>query len=398
MDPNVSLKVMRLARPSFYQHKNIHSTEPWDFDVSPGDKSNQSLFMSDLLCLPQSFGNIYLGETFSCYMTVHNGGSLDVRGVQLRAELQNGSQKVALNAALAKGGDVLKPNESLDQVIHHEVKEIGTHLLQCSVSYNNALTGEPHNFLKYFKFQVYKPLDVKTKFYNAESDEIFLEAQLQNITSNPVTLAKVSLEPSSQFQVAALNQDAAGDSIFGEVNLLNPQDSRQYLFSLTPKSRPQNSLNSQEPVKTKSSRGVTSIGKLDIIWRSSVGEKGRLQTSQLERVAPVYSDIRLLVDHFPSKIELEQAFTITCTIINTCERALELTVTLENIEGLMWVDSTGYELGQIQPHSRLSKDFSLFMTRCGLQSIGAIKLTESFLKRTYKFEDVGQVVVIPSLA
>ena len=46
-----------------------------------------------------------------------------------------------------------------------------------------------------------KPLDVKTKFYNAESDEVFLEAQVQNITTSTITMDRVTLEPSSTFLV-----------------------------------------------------------------------------------------------------------------------------------------------------------------------------------------------------
>ena len=387
MENGVSLKVMRLARPSFLVNRRLPMFEPWDFDALPTDQFNATTFGSDMLCLPQAFGNIYLGETFSSYMTVHNGSSMDVEGVQLKAELQNGTQKVSLTPVVVRGGDVLKPNESLDQIIQHEVKEIGTHLLQCTVDYTNATTGEPMQFCKYFKFQVYKPLDVKTKSYNAENDEVLLEALLQNITSNPVTLAKVSLEPSPHFQVTPLNQNDSGESIFGQVNLLNPQDSRQYLFSLTPKNRaPQES-------KLKGTKPPIAIGKLDIIWKSAIGEKGRLQTSQLERVATVFSDLRLVIEHFPSKIELETPFTISCTIFNTSERTLDLTVSLDNQEGLMWLESTGYELGQIQAHSKMSKDFALIMTRCGLQTIGGIKFTESFLKRVYKFEDIGQLIV-----
>ncbi|XP_022649869.1 trafficking protein particle complex subunit 13-like [Varroa destructor] len=387
---NVVLKVMRLARPSFTPNTRTPMCEPWDFDILPSDHSGPQVFSSDMLYLPQSFGSIYLGETFSSYMTVHNGSSMDVGGVQLKAELHNGNHKVCLNPVIARGGEVLKPNESLDQIIQHEVKEIGTHLLQCIVSYINATTGEPMQFCKYFKFQVYKPLDVKTKFYNSETGETFIEAQLQNITSNPVTLAKVSLEPSPQFQVTALNQNDTGDSVFGEVNLINPQDSRQYLFSCRPKSR------SPQEGK-KSARGSSAIGKLDIIWKSALGEKGRLQTSQLERTLFQHSDISLIIEQFPSKIELETSFTITFTIMNTSERAIDLTVSLENQEGLMWVDSTGYELPQIPAHKSIIKDFSLFMTRCGLQSIGGIKLTENCFKQTYKFDHIGQLIVIPSV-
>ena len=46
-----------------------------------------------------------------------------------------------------------------------------------------------------------KPLDVKTKFYNAESEDVFLEAQVQNITVGPLCLEKVGLDPSPMFKV-----------------------------------------------------------------------------------------------------------------------------------------------------------------------------------------------------
>lgn len=78
--------------------------------------------------------------------------------------------------------------------------------------------------------------------------------------------------------------------MFGEVNCLNPLDSRQYLFCLTPK--PESQLN------VKFFKGITSIGKLDIVWRTSMGEKGRLQTSQLERMVCKISKHFLLVLHF----------------------------------------------------------------------------------------------------
>ena len=47
------------------------------------------------------------------------------------------------------------------------MKELGTHILVCEVTYA-APHREKLNFRKFFKFQVMKPLDVKTKFYNAE--------------------------------------------------------------------------------------------------------------------------------------------------------------------------------------------------------------------------------------
>lgn len=49
--------------------------------------------------------------------------------------------------------------------------------LVCEVHYTTP-AGLQESFRKFFKFQVLKPLDVKTKFYNAETDEVYLEAQV----------------------------------------------------------------------------------------------------------------------------------------------------------------------------------------------------------------------------
>ena len=74
-------------------------------------------------------------------------------------------------------GENIEPGQSIDHVLNHEVKELGTHILVCEVNYLAPSSGKM-NFRKFFKFSVLKPLDVKTKFYNAENDDVFLEAQV----------------------------------------------------------------------------------------------------------------------------------------------------------------------------------------------------------------------------
>lgn len=45
-----------------------------------------------------------------------------------------------------------------------------------------------------------------------QTDEVFLEAQIQNITTSPMFMEKVSLEPSMMYNVAELNTvDTAGE-------------------------------------------------------------------------------------------------------------------------------------------------------------------------------------------
>ncbi|NXB52095.1 TPC13 protein, partial [Leucopsar rothschildi] len=278
--------VMRLTKPTLFTNIPVTCEER---DL-PGNLFNQlmkddpstvkgaeTLMLGEMLTLPQNFGNIFLGETFSSYISVHNDSNQVVKDILVKADLQTSSQRLNLSASSAAVAE-LKPDCCIDDVIHHEVKEIGTHILVCAVSYTTQ-TGEKMYFRKFFKFQVLKPLDVKTKFYNAETDEVFLEAQIQNITTSPMFMEKVSLEPSMMYNVAELNTvDTAGESesTFGARTYLQPMDTRQYLYCLKPKQ--------EFAEKAGVIKGVTVIGKLDIVWKTNLGERGRLQTSQLQRM------------------------------------------------------------------------------------------------------------------
>ena len=102
--------------------------------------------------------------------------------------LQTPSPAAAGTSTSSASATRIEPGQSIDHVLSHEVKELGTHILVCEVSYvapSSAAASAPGgggggkmNFRKFFKFSVLKPLDVKTKFYNAENDDVFLEAQV----------------------------------------------------------------------------------------------------------------------------------------------------------------------------------------------------------------------------
>ncbi|RZF32752.1 hypothetical protein LSTR_LSTR016906, partial [Laodelphax striatellus] len=65
--------------------------------------------------------NIYLGETFSSYICVHNSSGQAAKDVTLKADLQTNSLRIPLcgNQADLTARD-LDPGQTLDEVIHHE--------------------------------------------------------------------------------------------------------------------------------------------------------------------------------------------------------------------------------------------------------------------------------------
>jgi len=402
IDHSLALKVMRLTRPSLASPSIVQS-EPRDItkdilkthletDLKSLD-GYENLNLGKFLLLPQAFGNIYLGETFSCYVCVHNDSTDVCRNVTIRADLQTGTQRINLvpgqgltdNAGNTRSE--FAPGSTVDHVLNHEVKELGTHILVCEVTYNSAASTEKLNFRKFFKFQVMKPLDVKTKFYNAESDEVFLEAQVQNITNGTISIEKVALEPSHNFTVTSLNC-ASSEGVFGGGSCLQSQDSWQYLFCLQP--RPDQTNNN------KNIKAVTNIGKLDIVWRSALCDRGRLQTSQLQRLAPNLGDIKLSFISVPSLALINTPVPLTVRISNNCERTVELDLILDNphTRHLTWTGVCERALGLVEPGGSLETDLEVVLHDTGLQTVSGIKLVDGLLQRTYNFNDQSQVYVV----
>lgn len=121
--------------------------------------------VSEMLNLPSAFGAIQLGETFSSCLAVNNEASVEVEGVMLRVEMQTATTKAIL--AEYGGPDFrLAAGDTMEHVVHHEIKELGQHVLACTVFYRlppghrahqSAAEGHDPNvqsFRKFYKFAV----------------------------------------------------------------------------------------------------------------------------------------------------------------------------------------------------------------------------------------------------
>lgn len=395
-DHLLALKVMRLTRPMLAA-PDVISCESTDLPFSLFKQTIESdaavvrgserLTAGQFMLLPQSFGNIYLGETFSSFVCLYNCTTHPVQGVSITAELQSDKTKITLPINEKKAQFTLDPNETFDDVIHHEVREIGVHILVCEVQYKTP-AGLNESFRKFFKFHALKPLDVQTKFYNAETDEVYLEAQIQNITAGPICLESVELQHTDKYSVTSLNTLSNGESVFKAKNMLQPQNSCQFLYCIKPTAALASDLKQMKMEKN--------IGKLDILWRSNLGERGRLQTSQLERSPIEYGDIRLTVIEARNIVRIGDSFDFMCRVTNTSERVMELHLKLNQTPslGCSYTGSTDFVLGTLVAGACRDFKLSVCPVKLGLISVTQLQLTDSFLKRTFEFEDIVQVLVV----
>ncbi|XP_014247321.1 trafficking protein particle complex subunit 13 isoform X2 [Cimex lectularius] len=311
-----SLKVMCLTRPSFITPTIITSDQKdlpgqlfndilrKDITTVPG---SETIAASSFLLLPQSFKDIYLGETFSCYVCIHNHSNHVVKGVTLKVHLETPKENCFRIIKQPKDPIDLAAGCNIDEVIHHEVKEIGNHVLLCEVNYRSvAIPDEDKSLKKTFQFKVHKPLDIKTNLYASEPEEIYLEAEVQNITSDYMVLENVLLEASPLFNVENLSTQQKIDSL--NLNIMASEESKHFLYCMTLKNY-QNNRN----LKAMTDKV---IGKLDIVWRSNLGEKGHLQTSPIPKKPSDVKDLLLGIDELPSLVYLEEMFSITLRLSN----------------------------------------------------------------------------------
>ncbi|KAJ7470381.1 hypothetical protein FB451DRAFT_1253551 [Mycena latifolia] len=320
----LSLKVMRVSRPAlasawqpFYSSSPSFSAHSTASILSlqgktplPGHpKTLRDLtHASELLTLPSAFGSIQLGETFSSCLCVNNEAQVEVEAVAIKVEMQTVTSKVLL--AEFGGADTrLSVGDTLENVVHHEIKELGQHVLACTVTYRlppgsrtapgpaeDAEDPSLQTFRKFYKFPVTNPLSVKTKVHaprspsalmsSSEREKVFLEVHIQNLTAETMWFERMRFECADGWDVVdgnVIDVDREGEpeSIFsGSTALMQPQDMRQYIYILSRKST---ALIPVAPVPGSS----VALGRLDISWRSSYGEPGRLLTSMLSRRIPL---------------------------------------------------------------------------------------------------------------
>ena len=121
--------------------------------------------VTEVLTLPSAFGAIQLGETFSSCLSVNNEAPVDIEGVTLRVEMQTATSKMIL--AEYGGSDFrILSGDTMENVVHHEIKELGQHVLACTVTYRlppgyratqHAPEGQDpalQSFRKFYKFAV----------------------------------------------------------------------------------------------------------------------------------------------------------------------------------------------------------------------------------------------------
>ncbi|XP_059438557.1 uncharacterized protein LOC132171290 isoform X2 [Corylus avellana] len=402
---SLAFRVMRLCRPSFHVDPPLR-LDPVDLiageDIlddpiaashlprlidshvaNPADSSDLSyrsrfllhdpsdpMGLSGLLVLPQSFGAIYLGETFCSYISINNSSNFEAKEIIIKAEMQTERQRILLLDTSKSPVDTIRAGGRYDFIVEHDVKELGAHTLVCTALYNDG-DGERKYLPQFFKFVVANPLSVRTKV-RVVKETTFLEACIENHTKSNLFMDQVEFEPTQHWSATILKANEHESDNNSKTREKTPVLIRSgggihnYLYQLK--------VSSHGSAQMKV-EGSNILGKLQITWRTNLGEPGRLQTQQILGTPVTRSDIDLHVVEVPSIIKLERPFSLHLKLTNQTERELgpfEVSLPQNELREEKVIMINGL------------KTMNLIATKLGVQRITGITVFDTREKRSYE--------------
>jgi len=302
------LKVMRIQSPELANTAVPSQTAP---------------VLSSALILPDSFGIIHIGETFTAYLGALNvSSSAIVKNLSISAILQTPTRKFPMPSILENKPPTthqerklyqplqVEPHQVMDAIISRPLEETGQHILRVEVSYGgpdlrhapfkldekmngntntNTNTNNPENdnprklLRKFYRFHVSSPLHIRELTLRGGESTCFVSLAVENASpiengsASGLTISQNDFQPYNGLSAQKVNvsssktqsQKSAVD-LYDEAGRLDPGESKRYIFEV--KAASENAV----------LRGIASgdeLGKAIVTWHKAMGEAGRIAST-----------------------------------------------------------------------------------------------------------------------
>mmetsp|Transcript_5460 Transcript_5460/g.8318 ORF Transcript_5460/g.8318 Transcript_5460/m.8318 type:complete len:479 (+) Transcript_5460:139-1575(+) len=273
-----SLKVMRLQSPELRQ-------------PNAGSLESHSI-LGATLGLPDSFGVIHVGETFTAYLGALNvSNDLKVLGLKVAAQLQTPNHRHPLPSRLdddnSAGGVEVDPGGGVDAIVSRVLEEQGQHILRVEVGYRTS-DGSTKTLRKFYRFNVSKPLDIRELTVRSGDASCFVSLSVENVSSNstPFTISSVDFQASPGLDAKLIggttpttqhhhgenhnNTHKSATELFDGCGRLDPGACFRYMFHVKATS---------EDASLKGIACGDELGVAVFSWRKAMGEAGRIASS-----------------------------------------------------------------------------------------------------------------------
>ncbi|XP_066160714.1 uncharacterized protein [Oryza sativa Japonica Group] len=357
-----------------------------------------ALALPGLLVLPQSFGAIYLGETFCSYISINNSSSFEARDVAIKKYKPRDRGYffwIHLRPLLSQsdlGVDMIS--------LWNMMSKNWEHIRLSALLYIMMVMGSVNIFLNSLSslFQIHCLLErrfapsryVPSCFTNANNiDTTYLEACIENHTKSNLYMDQVDFEPSQQWAATRLEADEHPSTVKSIIGDLCKQPILiragggiyNYLYQLRP--------SSGESGQTKA-EGSSILGKFQITWRTNLGEPGRLQTQNIHSTPTASKDVDLRAVKVPPVIFLERPFMVNLCLTNQSDKTVgpfEVFLAPSVLDEEKYVLVNGLQklvLPLVEAFESINFDLSMVATQVGVQKISGITLYAVQEKKLYE--------------
>lgn len=199
---------MRLYKCGFH---NVSSLTPFSTaegtcgSTSVRDADSADFSISPYLLLPDSFGDIYIGDTFSAYVAVVNGLDDTVfTKVRMDLHLLVGDKTIELQDTRAPDPlseaehPELKKDDYIDKIIATTLTDVSSHTLRVTVTYSVGRgMQEVKTMRKSYRFNVLQPLEV-TVAASKVGDKAAVQCLVTNTSQAPLLIEDIHFISATQ--------------------------------------------------------------------------------------------------------------------------------------------------------------------------------------------------------
>jgi hypothetical protein len=292
-----TLKVMRLQAPQLGQ-------------PSAGQLLSPTNLLSSGLMLPDSFGTIHVGETFSAYLGVLNPSfDLPVRGLTVAVQLQTPSKRIVLPSRLdeevSHNSRDVDPGGGIDAIVSRRLEEAGQHILRVEVGY---MSNGAKTLRKFYRFNVAVPLNITEHVIRGGESKCLVSVTVENVMEKStsgagnVTISSVGFETAAGLvskpvtldddtdvdkitaktnQLSLARQRRSALELFDKCGRLEPGESSKYLFFVSAES------------EAAALRGIAfgdELGQACVTYHKAMGESGKINSSTIVCPPTAFAD------------------------------------------------------------------------------------------------------------
>lgn len=258
--------------------------------------------------LPDSFGTIHVGETFSAYLGVLNPSfELPVRGLTVAVQLQTPSKRIVLPSRLDDEGSNnprdVDPGGGIDAIVSRRLEEVGQHILRVEVGY---MSNGAKVLRKFYRFNVALPLEITESVVRSGDSKCLVSITVKNVmekstsgvggvtisgigfqTASGLISKQVSIGDDTDSIISKTNQLSLGGrrrsalEMFDSCGRLEPGESFKYLFYVTAES------------EAAALRGIAfgdELGQAYVTYHRAMGESGKIFSSSVVCPPTSYAD------------------------------------------------------------------------------------------------------------